>query len=112
MRPSGGFTPDMINFGQSVDTYQIYADMICYNKIVNVNMNHPKYYCAYAARRDRLTYEHDYAYIKNKYYNNLCMNGRMSEVLAGALGNDYYIAKFDNLEQVKEFIATVLKHKE
>ena len=40
------------------------------------------------------------------------MNGRMSEVLSGALGNDFYIAKFDTLEQVNEFIATVLKHKE
>ena len=112
MRPPGGVTPDMINFGQSVDTYQIYADMICYNKIVNVKMDHPKYYCCYAARRDRLTYEHDYAYIKQKYFNNLCMNGRMSEVLAGALGNEYYIAKFDTLDQVQDFIGTVLKHKE
>lgn len=27
MRPAGGYTPDMLNFSQSVDVYQMWADM-------------------------------------------------------------------------------------
>ena len=28
MRPAGGFTTEMIDYSQSVDVYQIYADMV------------------------------------------------------------------------------------
>ncbi|MDE5868528.1 MAG: ATP-grasp domain-containing protein, partial [Anaeroplasmataceae bacterium] len=43
MRPPGGITPDLINYGQSVDTYQIYADVMCYDKNVNTDLNQTKY---------------------------------------------------------------------
>ncbi len=112
MRPPGGVTPDMINYGQSVDTYQIYADMITYDKIVHVRLDHPKYYCCYAARRDRLRYQYSYAEIQSKYEGHLMMHDRMSDVLSGALGNEYFIAKFDTLDDVHEFTSMVLKHAE
>ena len=32
MRPSGGFTPDMINFAHSTNVYKIWADMIAFDK--------------------------------------------------------------------------------
>ena len=31
MRPAGGFTTEMIDYSQSVDVYQIYADMVAYD---------------------------------------------------------------------------------
>lgn len=31
MRPSGGISPDMMNFSQSTDVYKIWADMIAYD---------------------------------------------------------------------------------
>ena len=102
MRPPGGFTPDMINFGQSVDTYQIYADIMAYNKIVNVDLSHPKYYCVYCGRRDRLKYKYTYDEIK-KEYPFIQMHGRMSEALAGALGNEFFIARFEFLEDLEKF---------
>ncbi|MBQ9520433.1 MAG: ATP-grasp domain-containing protein [Acholeplasmatales bacterium] len=102
MRPPGGFTPDMINFGQSVDTYQIYADMICYDKIVNVNLDHPKYYCFYYGRRDRFKYKYTFEDIK-KVYPFIQMHGRMSDVLSGAMGNEFFIARFEFLEDLEKF---------
>ncbi len=33
MRPAGGYTPDMINFANSVDIYQIWADMVTYRRM-------------------------------------------------------------------------------
>lgn len=106
MRPPGGFTPDMINFGQSVDTYQIYADMICYDKIVNVNLDHPKYYCFYYGRRDRFKYKYTFEDIK-KVYPFIQMHGRMSDVLSGAMGNEFFIARFEFLEDLEKFKAMV-----
>ena len=32
MRPAGGYTPDLINFSQSVNCYQIYADVMAFNE--------------------------------------------------------------------------------
>ncbi len=109
MRPPGGITPDLINFGQSVDTYQIYADMICYDEIRNVKTDYPKYFCCYVARRDRLNYRYDFNQIRNMYPTQIMMHDRMSEILSGALGNEYYVAKFDTLDEVEQFRSTVLE---
>ena len=110
MRPPGGYTPDMINYAQSLDTYQIYADIICYNKIVNVNMNHPKYYCIYFGRRDRLEYKYSYEDIK-KVYPFIQMHERMSDVLSSAMGNEFYIARFEYKEDMDKFKEMVSKKK-
>lgn len=109
MRPPGGFTPDMINFAQSVDTYQIYADIICYNEIRNVNLNHPKYYCIYAARRDRYSYKHSTNEIINLYKSSICMHERMSDVLSAAMGNEFFIAKFSNFDDMMKFKDMILE---
>ena len=109
MRPPGGVAPDMINFSQSVDTYQIYADMVCYDRIQNVYMDHPKYFCCNVARRDRFQYVYSNQDIKNMFWNNICTMGRTSEVLSAAMGNDYFIAKFEHLNDLYNFIDKVLQ---
>ena len=106
MRPPGGFTPDMINFGQSVDTYQIYADVMKYDKIVNVDMSHPKYYCFYYGRRDRCKYKYTFDDIK-KVFPFIQMHDRMSDILSGAMGNEFFIARFEFLEDLRKFEAMV-----
>ena len=45
MRPAGGYTPDMINYANSVDCYQIWADMVCYDEVRNAELDGPKYFC-------------------------------------------------------------------
>ncbi len=103
MRPPGGYTPDMINFGQSVNTYQIYADVMCFDKIVNVKLDYPKFYCIYTSRRDQNSYVYSSAEIQEKYNNYITMSGRMSEALASAMGNEYFIAKFDDFDEMVKF---------
>ena len=51
MRPPGGYTPDMMNFANDIDVYQIWANMITYNKGF-YNKDSRPYCCVYAARRD------------------------------------------------------------
>lgn len=109
MRPPGGYTPDMINYAQSVDTYQIYADIICYDKIVNVDLTHPKYYCMYLGRRDRYSYKASSAEIMKKYSSSILMHERMSEVLSGAMGNEFFIAKFEDMNEMLMFKKIVLE---
>lgn len=102
MRPPGGYTPDVINFSQSVDTYQIYADVMAYNKVVNVDFSHPKYYCIYIGRRDRFNYKYDYDYIKS-LYSSIVMHDRCPNALSDALGNEFFIAKFESYEEMEGF---------
>lgn len=109
MRPPGGPAPDLINFGQSVDTYQIYADIICYDQIKNVNLNHPKYYCCFVGRRDRFNYKFSYETIKAMYPTQIKMHERMSKVLAGAMGDEYFAAKFEHFDDVEKFMRIVLE---
>ena len=102
MRPAGGYTPDLINFSQSVNCYQIYADVMAFNEN-RQDMSMPKYYAACASRRDWVSYQNDDPIVLEKYKNNICNYGRYPDVLSGAMGNRFFMAKFDTLEEVEEF---------
>ena len=84
MRPAGGYTPDMINFANSVDCYQIWADMVCYDEVRNLDLNGPKYFCVYASRRDCHTYRHSHEAILARYGTRM----KMCDVLPPALRLD------------------------
>ena len=51
MRPSGGFTPDMLNYANSTNVYKIWADMIAFDRCT-LSEYADKFYCIYVGRRD------------------------------------------------------------
>lgn len=108
MRPPGGYTPDMMNFANNIDVYQIWANMITYNNGYFDTDSRP-YSCVYAARRDGNTYVNNIEDVWKKYGNNIVMVERMPDVLAGAMGNDMITARFDTIEKCSEFIDFYLK---
>lgn len=107
MRPPGGYTPDMINFAGSVDTYKIWADVMI-NNSTTVDLNKDKYYCIYVARRDRISYSNSTANILYKYQNNIKMHERMPEILSAAMGNEAFIATFKDYDEMEKFRQFVL----
>ncbi|RRD40901.1 ATP-grasp domain-containing protein [Leptotrichia sp. OH3620_COT-345] len=111
MRPAGGYTPDMYNYANNTDVYQIWADMIAFGKIVNVPANSEleKYYCVYVSRRDSKNYIHTHEEIIEKYNSNLVMYERMPELYSAAMGNNMYTAKFLSKEKMEEFVDFVHK---
>ena len=102
MRPAGGYTPDLINFSQSVNCYQIYADVMAFNEN-RQDMSMEKYFAACASRRDWVSYANDDNSIYEKYRNNICTSGRYPDVLSSAMGNRFFMAKFKTLKEVEEF---------
>ena len=102
MRPAGGFTPDLINFSQSFNDYQIWADIIAFNENKQ-DLTMPKYFAACASRRDFANYEHNDQEVLNKYQGKICNYGRYPDALSSAMGNRFFMAKFDTLEEVEEF---------
>ncbi|MCR5490619.1 MAG: carbamoylphosphate synthase large subunit [Bacilli bacterium] len=102
MRSPGGNTPDLIDYANSVSVYEIYADVIAYDEN-RQKMDHPKFYAWSAARRDEIPYKHSDAEIRERYKNNICMTGRYPKSIAGAMGDNYYFAKFKTLDEAIEF---------
>ncbi|MCQ2794713.1 MAG: ATP-grasp domain-containing protein [Bacilli bacterium] len=110
MRPPGGSTPDMINFALSTSCHQVWADVMMFDENREPT-NYEKYICMSATRRDRFSYVYTDQEIKDKYKNDICMSGRNPDIFADAMGNDFYYAKFKNLEDALEFAHFVLKKK-
>ena len=103
MRPAGGFTPDMLNFSQSTDMYQIYADMVAFDEIRHEH-NGPKSYCIYAGRRDENRYRLSLSQLEEYAGEHARLFTRMPDALAGTMGNQVAIACFNTMKEVDAFV--------
>ena len=103
MRPAGGFTPDMLNFSQSVDVYQIWADMVAFDEVRHT-FKGPKSYCVYAGRRDECRYQLTLPQLEASCGLHARLFTRMPPALAGTMGDQVAIACFDTLPEVNDFI--------
>ena len=109
MRPCGGFTPDMINFAHSTNVYKIWADMIAYDSSMMPVGDHA--YCAFAGLRDGKNFVMDHNAIMAKYGPNMRMVERIPDALAGAMGNQMYVATFAAKEEMDQFYKDLLECK-
>ena len=107
MRPSGGVSPDMMNFANSTDVYKIWADMIAFGYSTLPVGQH--YYCAFAGLRDGKNFVMSKDDILAKYGMNIKVVDRVAEVLSGAMGNQMYIATFETKEHMEEFYADLAR---
>lgn len=107
MRPAGGYTPDMINFANSVDCYQIWADMVCYDEVRHLDLNGPKYYCVYASRRDCHSYKHSHEQILARYGSRLKMCDELPLALRLDMGDRMYTANVRTSVERDAFIRYV-----
>ena len=102
MRPAGGFTPDLINFSQSVNCYQIWADVMAFDEN-REDMSMTKYFAACASRRNGVWYVHSDSEILMKYRDQLSAEGYYPYILSGAMGDRFFMAKLNNLKEIEEF---------
>lgn len=109
MRPCGGFTPDMINFGHSTNVYKIWADMIAFDK--STVLSGDDKFCAYAGLRDGKNFVMSHEDIMKKYGEHLKMVERIPDALSGAMGNQMYVAVFDTEKEMNDFYNHVLECK-
>lgn len=107
MRPSGGVTPDMIDFAHSTDVYKIWADMIAFDRSTMPIGKHA--YCAFAGRRDGKDFTIGHDDIIRKYGSNMKMAERIPDVLSGAMGNQMYVAVFNSQKEMDAFYEDILK---
>ncbi len=110
MRPSGGISPDMMNYANSTDVYKIWADMIAYDSTLIATGE--RFYCAFCGRRDGINYKYMEQDIRDKYWANLKSIARVPRALAGAMGDTQYIANFKTKEELDEFYKELLAVKD
>ena len=100
----------MMNFANNINVYNIYAQMAMDNT-VKYETDRP-YSALYVGRRDGLTYKNNVSDVYSKYGKHICIHDRMAELLAEAMGNECYVARFDSSDECKEFIRYVLEKPE
>ena len=91
----------MHNYANSVNMYQIYADVMA-----DLNPRpvcSPKYYCATASRRDWAQYFYSDEDVKRTFAKELVGAGRYPDVLSGVMGNTFYMARFNSVKEVAVF---------
>ena len=111
MRPPGGYTPDMMNYANDIDVYQIWADMVCHDKGF-FDPEHRPYAAVYGSQRKNKNYVHNKEDIFAKYGQNIMMYEEMPEVLASAMGDHAYMARFSTDEEMFEFLHYVVEKEE
>ena len=107
MRPSGGISPDMMNYANSTDVFKIWADVMAYG--TSEKGCGEKFYCAFAGRRDGKNFVYSEQEINEKYAENMKNVARVPDVLSGAMGNTMYIANFKTKKEMEQFYRDVLK---
>lgn len=108
MRPSGGPTPDMINFAYSTNCYQHYADMIVYDKLCHKSRSTPCF-CAFVGRWKEVPYLHSHQDILRSFRRELKAAEELPEVLAHGMGNFMYLARLGSKEAMEQFFQYALE---
>ncbi len=102
MRPAGGYTPDLINFANSINVYQVYADVMAFDENRQKDeLEH--YYAPVASRRDGVEYVHSDEEVLNKYKDAICHHGHYAPIFADAMGDRFFMARFKTEKEMNEF---------
>ena len=108
MRPAGGHDPDMMNYAQSIDVFDIYAQMVTTGSAY-ISEAAEHYVCAYAARKDGVHYTHTPEEIKDRYGSAIVMQEEMPPIDWPSMGRYVYMAKFKEISEMEEYFRFVLE---
>ncbi len=106
MRPPGGLTIDMFNYANDLNLYQEWANIVVYNQFTS-QYSRP-YHCAYIGRKNHLDHRVSHNEILKQYSANLVYYEKISSVLAPALGDDGYVMRSPDLNQLQGIICDLL----
>ena len=104
MRPSGGISPTMMNWANGTDVYQIWADMIAFDK--TERKREYEKVCVFASRRNGLSFHLSPEEVREKY--KLIHEGPVEAALSEAMADYMFIANFQSEEEARAFIEDVL----
>ncbi len=106
MRPAGSYTPDMMNFAHSTDVYEIWAEMVAYDRRV-LPESGDDHFSVTADRRDIYRYVHTNEEIFSRYGEKIVKYERLPAIWEDQMGNETFIAQAAGREEAEEFIRFV-----
>ncbi|MCR4911490.1 MAG: ATP-grasp domain-containing protein [Bacilli bacterium] len=110
MRSPGGNTPDLLSLALGASYYDVYADVICSN-FTTVNLDVPHKIAISVARKSRFSYRESDSSILAQYADNIKEFGTYSKEISKAMGERYFFATFDTVEEALKFQEFVLRKK-
>jgi hypothetical protein len=100
MRPPGGFTTDMFNYGADIDIYRAWAELMVRGRR---DLSYERrYHCCYASRKHGLAYAHSHDEILTHYGHVMLKVESVPGVFSSALGDVGYIFRSASLDPVLE----------
>lgn len=110
MRPPGGISPDMENFANGVDTYQMWADVMAFDK-TDMKMDNPHHFCGFCGRRDSKNYVMDHDAVMERFGSKIVMAERVQPALAGIMGDQTYVGLYETEEEMFDAFRQMLECK-
>lgn len=108
MRCGGGHVPELFSLTKDVNIYDIYASIMNDEKLESIE-NTSTFYTIEVTRRKEKHYQYSDEDIIKKYQQNFIEKGTYDPLIAMGMGGEYYyIARFNNLEDLNEFKDYVL----
>ena len=102
MRPPGGFTTDMFNYGADIDIYRAWAQLLVHGR---PDLSYErKYHCCYASRKRSQAYVHTHNDIISRYGHLMLQVESVPGVFSSALGDMGYIFRSPRLDQMMEIV--------
>ena len=102
MRSPGGNTPDLLCISLNDSYYNVYADIIAYNK-TSIDLNKKHYIAIAVSRRNNFSYRYSDDQIKFDFKDNIVTSGNYSKEIAPAMGDRFFFARFDSVDEAKQF---------
>ena len=108
MRSPGGNTPDLLTMALDASYYEIYADVIV-NNSTTVDINKKHYVATSISRRNNAEYKLSDSQVLAQYSDNIKLFGTYPKEIAVAMGDRWFYARFDTVEEVMDFKEAVLQ---
>ena len=102
MRSPGGNTPDLLCIAFNNSYYEVYADVIAYDK-TSKNLNDKHYIAIAVSRRNNFFYKYNDDQIKWDYKEHIVTYGTYSPAIAPAMGDRFFFARFDTIKEAEDF---------
>jgi len=109
MRPSGGISPSMMNYAHGTDVYQIWADMIAFDR--SEKGRSAEQFCYFAGRRDARNYVLSREDVLQRFASCIREEGRVDAALAPDMGDYMFLACFPTEEDGNRFLEAVFQEK-
>lgn len=98
MRPPGGLTTDLFNYANDLDIYSEWANVVTHNRFHALPQR--PYHACYVGRKDWKRYRHSPQAVQHLLGPKLVHHERINSLFARAIGDEGFILRSPNLEEV------------